>query len=68
MKTRSTIKDSEPLKDGALLALAKRTHSSIQLVTALYEEEVAKLEATSHVKKYIRVIARRRLAQRLLHR
>ena len=65
MKTRGITKDSEPSKDGALLALAKKTQSSIQLVTALYDEEVAKLEANSQVKKYIGVIARRRVAQRL---
>jgi hypothetical protein len=68
MKTRGTTKDSELLKDGALLALAKKTQRSIQLVTALYDEEVAKLEANSRVTKYIRVIARRRVAQRLSHK
>jgi hypothetical protein len=37
----------------------------MQAVSDLYEEEVAKLTATSRVKRFISVIAGRRVRQRL---
>jgi hypothetical protein len=49
-----------------LRALAEKTNSPMELVTDLYDGEVADLEANSHVKKFIHVIAARRVEQRLL--
>jgi hypothetical protein len=52
-------------RDGTLRALARQTDTPIQAVSDLYEEEVARLTATSRVKRFISVIAGRRVKQRL---
>jgi hypothetical protein len=57
----------EELRDGMIPAPAQRTPSSIEVVAHLYDAELAYLEANSHVKKFIEVIAGRRLKKRLLH-
>jgi len=57
---------SRHLRDGALRALAVQTNTSIELVEDLYHQEVVNLQATSSVKKFIEVIAGRRVKQRLL--
>lgn len=56
------------LRDGTLRALAQETNRSIEVVADLYDGEVANLEANSRVKRFIDVIATRRVKQRLLHR
>ncbi len=56
------------LRDGTLRALAQETNRSIEVIADLYDDEVAILEANSRVKKFIEVIAGRRVKQRLLHR
>jgi hypothetical protein len=57
----------EVLRDGIVRALAQKTHSSIEVVAHLYDAELAYLEANSHVKKFIEVIAGRRVTKRLRH-
>jgi hypothetical protein len=53
------------LRDGRLRALAQKTDSPIELVAHLYDAELAHLEASSHVKRFIEIIAGRRVTQRL---
>jgi len=57
---------SRLLRDGTLRALAMQTNCAIELVEDLYDQELAKLQATSSVKRFIEVIAGRRVKQRLL--
>lgn len=57
---------SRLLRDGTLRALAMQTNCPIELVEDLYDQELAKLQATSSVKRFIEVIAGRRVKQRLL--
>ena len=52
-------------REGTLQALAQRANLPMQAVSDLYDEEVAKLTATSRVKRFISVIAGRRVRQRL---
>jgi len=47
-------------------ALAQKTRTSIKVVTHLYDEEIAELQAKSTVKNFIGVIASRRVRQRLM--
>jgi hypothetical protein len=54
-------------REGTLRALAQETHRSIEFIADLYDDEVARLEASSRVKKFIEVIAGRRVKERLLH-
>jgi hypothetical protein len=55
------------LRDGSLRVLAQKTNSSLEVIAKLYDEEVAHLEANSRVKKFIGVIASRRVKKRLVH-
>jgi len=57
---------SRHFRYGALRALAVQTNTPIELVEDLYHQEVVNLQATSSVKKFIEVIAGRRVKQRLL--
>jgi hypothetical protein len=57
---------SRHLRDGALRALAVQTNTPIETIEDLYHQEVLNLQATSSVKKFIEVIAGRRVKQRLL--
>jgi hypothetical protein len=57
---------SRLLRDGSLRALAVQTNCPIGLVEDLYDQELANLQATSSVKRFIEVIAGRRVKQRLL--
>ena len=57
---------NRPLPDGALRALAVQTNTPIELIEDLYHQEVKNLQATSSVKKFIDLIAGRRVKQRLL--
>ena len=57
---------SRLLRDGTLRALAVQTNRPIELVEDLYDQELANLQATSSVKRFIEVIAGRRVKQRLL--
>jgi hypothetical protein len=57
---------SRLLRDGTLRALAVQTNCPIELVEDLYDQELANLQATSSVKRFIEVIAGRRVKQRLL--
>jgi hypothetical protein len=57
---------SNELKNGALQALAAKTLNPVKLVSKLYAEEVTGLEAQATVKRFITVIALRRVKQRLL--
>jgi hypothetical protein len=52
-------------REGTLQALAERANLPMQAVSDLYDAEVAKLTATSRVKRFISVIAGRRVRQRL---
>lgn len=54
-------------RDGALRALAQETNRPIEFIADLYDDEVAHLQASSRVKKFIEVIASRRVKERLLH-
>jgi|HubBroStandDraft_6_1064221.scaffolds.fasta_scaffold34723_4 hypothetical protein len=54
------------LRDKTLRALARDTNTPIEAISDLYEEEVAKLTSTSRVKRFISIIASRRVRQRLL--
>ena len=57
---------SRQLRDGALRALAVETNTPIELVEDLYHQEVVNLQATSSVKKFIELIAGRRVKLQLL--
>jgi hypothetical protein len=57
---------SRQLRDGTLRALAVQTNRPIELVEDLYDQELTNLQATSSVKRFIEVIAGRRVKQRLL--
>ena len=57
---------SRLLRDGTLRALAVQTNCPIELVEDLYDQELANLQATSSVKRFIEVIAGRRVKRRLL--
>lgn len=48
-----------------LSAIAKETSTSLDIVKALYEEEVATLSARATIKQFVSVIATRRLRQHL---
>jgi hypothetical protein len=61
------VNKRKELRHSTLPALAEETNRSIQVVAALYDDELANLEATSRVKKFIEIIARRRVRMRLLH-
>ena len=49
----------------AMAALAQQTHSTVDVVKGLYEEEIATLEAQATVKSFIGLIASTRV-KRLL--
>ena len=53
----SAIVSLEP----ALVALARKTHTPVALVKALYEREVAVLEAQARIKTFIGALAYRRV-------
>jgi len=48
-----------------LTAIAKETSTSLDIVKALYEEEVATLAAHATIQQFVSVIATRRLKQHL---
>jgi hypothetical protein len=48
-------------------AIAKETSTSLDIVQALYEEEVASLSAHATIKQFVGVIATRRVKQHLRH-
>ena len=55
-----------PISDDATIAaLAKQTHTAHDVVKRLYEEEIAALHDKATVKKFVHVIAGRRVKQRL---
>lgn len=51
--------------EACVAALARKTHTPIEDVRHLYDEELANLQAKSAVKNFIEVIAARRVRQRL---
>jgi Protein of unknown function (DUF3562) len=51
--------------ESAVAALAQKTHTPIEVVKHLYDEELADLQANSAVKSFIDVIAGRRVKERL---
>ena len=53
------------LNEGTIAALAHKTHTPIDVVKHLYNEELADLESKSAVKKFIEIIAGRRVQERL---
>lgn len=57
---------SRQSRDGTVRALAAQTNSPIEIVEHLYDQEMATLQATASVKKFIEVIAGRRVKRRLL--
>jgi Protein of unknown function (DUF3562) len=57
----------ERVKNGPLRLLAHETNTPIETISALYEEEVARLASTARVRRFIPVIAARRVRRRLLH-
>jgi Protein of unknown function (DUF3562) len=46
-------------------SIAKETETSVEIVKALYEEEVATLIAQARVKQYVGVLATKRVRQQL---
>jgi hypothetical protein len=48
-----------------LTAIARETSTSLDIVKALYDEEVATLSAHATITQFVSVIATRRLKQRL---
>ena len=51
--------------ESTVAALAQKTHTPIEVVKHLYDEELADLESKSTVKSFIDVIAGRRVKERL---
>ena len=49
-----------------LAAIAKETSTSLDIVKALYEEEVATLSAHATIRQFVSVIATRRLRKHLM--
>ena len=49
----------------AVDSIAKQTSTSLDVVKALYEEEVATLSAQATIKQFVGVIATRRVKQQL---
>lgn len=54
--------------EATIAALAEETRTDEAVVQSLYEQELAALEAESSVKNFIRVIAARRVKERLTAR
>ena len=51
--------------DAAVTAPAQKTHTPIDVVRHIYDEELAELDSTSTVKNFIQVLASRRVKERL---
>jgi hypothetical protein len=58
--TSNSTSDESPLS-----AIARKTHTPVEVVRHLYAEELAELEANSAVKSFLGVIAGRRVKERL---
>jgi hypothetical protein len=59
--------DSAKRPDSPLRALARQTNVPLEKIAALYEEEVARLASNARVRRFIPVIAARRVKRRLLN-
>ena len=51
--------------ESSIAAIAKETATSVEIVKALYEEEVTALDAQAKVKQFVGVIATKRVKQQL---
>ena len=51
--------------DATVAALAHNACAPVEVVKSFYDEELAELQSKSKVKKFIEVIARRRVKERL---
>jgi len=60
------MRNDEHFDQAALDALARKAHAPVELVRRLYEVEFAELQANSKVKRFIEVIASKRVKERLI--
>lgn len=60
-----STREHSGMDEVAAAALVRKTRAPIELIKRLYDEEIAELQSKSSVKHFIKVIAGRRVRQRL---
>ena len=66
MSVADAMRDDEHFDRVALDALARKAHTPVEVVRRLYDAELAELQANSKVKRFIQVIAGKRVKERLI--